>query len=177
MKSERLFKDVVKRLVGSGTPPNDNKILEMSLKLACIYSEWKEDAKATSGFQHCITEIETKLKRGDNDENTLALWGMSHDYFAQFLLQRNRFKEALGQFQTAFLTSCEVLGETHPQSVVLVNSLGEKKHPSHFSKFSGRESLDNSFLSELMIPNGPALFQFYMADNVDPRSNFYLQRE
>ena len=64
MKSERLFKDVIQRLISLGTPPNDNKIIEMSLKLACIYNEWKDDDKAAVGFRHCIKEQEMKIKQG-----------------------------------------------------------------------------------------------------------------
>jgi hypothetical protein len=35
----------------------------------------------------------------DTSDNTLALWGMGRDWYAQFLLDNNRFNEALSQFQ------------------------------------------------------------------------------
>ncbi len=60
----------------------------------------------------------------DTSDDTHALWGMSQDWFAQYLLSNGRYQEAFNQFQEAFLTSCELFGNTHPQSLVLMNSLG-----------------------------------------------------
>lgn len=55
MKAERLFKDVVGRLVHEqGHDPADNKVIHISLKLAKVYSVWKQDDKAESGFEYCI---------------------------------------------------------------------------------------------------------------------------
>lgn len=64
MKAEKLFKDVIEREISKGRASNDNSIIEMSLKLACIYSEWKQDDKAGIGFRHCIQEQEKKIKAG-----------------------------------------------------------------------------------------------------------------
>lgn len=58
------------------------------------------------------------------EEDDLALWGMSRDWFAQYLLERREFKLAFTEFQQAFITSCELFGNTHSQSIVLLNSLG-----------------------------------------------------
>ena len=52
------------------------------------------------------------------------MWGMSRDWYAQYLLDNGKHKEAFNQFQDAFLISCELFGNTHPQSLVLLNSLG-----------------------------------------------------
>ena len=45
--------------------------------------------------------------------------------YAQYLLNHGRYKEAFLQFQDAFLTCCELFGDTHSQSLVLLNSLGK----------------------------------------------------
>lgn len=50
---------------------------------------------------------------------------MARDFYAQHLMDRGMFTEAFSQFQEAFLTSCELFGDTHPQSLVLINSLGK----------------------------------------------------
>ena len=61
----------------------------------------------------------------DTSEDTNALWGMSRDWFAQYLMDNGRYKEAFNQFQEAFLTSCELFGDTHSQSLILLNSIGK----------------------------------------------------
>ena len=61
----------------------------------------------------------------DSSEDTLALWIWGHDSYAQYLLNNGRYKEAFLQFQDAFLTCCEMHGNTHSQSLVLLNSLGK----------------------------------------------------
>lgn len=64
MKAERLFKEIMRRLIASGTDPDDNKIVEMSLKLARIYSDWQQDDNAILGYKHCISTQERKFRRG-----------------------------------------------------------------------------------------------------------------
>lgn len=122
MKAERLFKDVMQKIASKGTPPEDNAMVEISLKLATVYATWKQDLKAETGFKFCIDTMEKKVKHGTEDD--MALWGMSREWYAQFLLDRGRKKEAFNEYQEAFLTSCELYGNTHSQSLVLLNSLG-----------------------------------------------------
>ena len=82
------------------------------------------------------------FSEGDTSEDTHALWGMSRDWYAQYLLNNGKHKEAFNQFQDAFLISCELFGNTHPQSLVLLNSLGtvcslmgeEARAVSYFTK-------------------------------------------
>ena len=64
MKAERLFKSVMQRLLSKGTDAEDNKIIEMSLKLANIYSKLGRDKEAVLGFRFCIDTQEKKIKKG-----------------------------------------------------------------------------------------------------------------
>lgn len=63
---------------------------------------------------------------GNDDEDTVALLGMSRDFFAQYLISKHRYQEAFDEFQQAYETSCQLLGEGHPQSVLLLNSMGKR---------------------------------------------------
>lgn len=121
----------------------DNSIIEMSLKLAKIYGTWGQHEKAKTGYLYCIKAQENKIKsENDTSEDTNVLWGMSRDWFAQYLMENGKFKEAFNQFQEAFLTSCELFGDTHSQSLILLNSLGtvcslmgnDNKAVDYFSK-------------------------------------------
>merc|ERR1712045_202126 len=136
LKAENLYKTVIQRQINKGIEEDSNAIIEMSLKLAKIYGEWKDHDKAKAGFDFCINAQETKMKsKGDTSEDTHALWGMSRDWYAQYLLNNGKHKEAFNQFQDAFLISCELFGNTHPQSLVLLNSLGKKTASENLSTF------------------------------------------
>lgn len=80
MKAKRLFVDVIERTLAEGIPAEDNKIIEMSLKLAVIYGEHKEYKNAEKGFKFCIQTQEDKIRKASDEEaseDTLALWGKS----------------------------------------------------------------------------------------------------
>lgn len=77
MKAENLYKTVIQRQINKGIDEDNNGIIEMSLKLAKIYGEWKDHDKAKAGFDFCIKAQETKMiSKGDTSEDTHALCGM-----------------------------------------------------------------------------------------------------
>ena len=65
MKAERLFKDVMSRLLSKGSAEDDNKMVGISLKLARIYGEWNQDEKAVVGYKFAIDAQEKKIKNGE----------------------------------------------------------------------------------------------------------------
>lgn len=79
-------------------------------------------SKAEQGFKFCIETLDNKLNTDDQD--TLALWGMSMDWYARFLLDRNKKQEALVCFRKAYEMCVKVNGVVHEQTVVLLNDLG-----------------------------------------------------
>eukprot|EP00096_Caligus_rogercresseyi_P002180 TRINITY_DN1417_c0_g1_i1.p1 TRINITY_DN1417_c0_g1~~TRINITY_DN1417_c0_g1_i1.p1 ORF type:complete len:203 (-),score=22.31 TRINITY_DN1417_c0_g1_i1:104-712(-) len=70
IKAERLFTDVLKRLL---SPPknvglHDNSVVEVSLKLAQIYDHQGLDGKAREGFAFCVRTLDNKVARDQNGE-------------------------------------------------------------------------------------------------------------
>ena len=58
-------------------------------------------------------------------QDTVALWGMSSDHFAQYLLSQRKNRAALERFKAAHETCRKLVGDSHPQTLVLLNSIGE----------------------------------------------------
>uniref|UniRef100_A0A8C3JR00 Tetratricopeptide repeat protein 19, mitochondrial n=1 Tax=Calidris pygmaea TaxID=425635 RepID=A0A8C3JR00_9CHAR len=111
---------------------DDNAILEMSLKLASIYAAQKQHKLALAGYEFCILTLEEKIaKQKDLPEdvlsgetaNTRLLLGMSLDSYARYLLGINQLPVAEKMYEKALQISNDVQGETHPQTVVLMNDL------------------------------------------------------
>nr|XP_042899161.1 tetratricopeptide repeat protein 19 homolog, mitochondrial isoform X2 [Parasteatoda tepidariorum] len=132
-KAEKLFIELTKELLATGTSYDDNSVVEISLKLASIYSQRSEREKAESGFKFCIS---TQLKKVDtidlqdvdglseHDKDTILLWAMSMDWYAKHLLSVGMLKEAKENFQKAFYISEKLNGPSHPQTLVLMNDIG-----------------------------------------------------
>ncbi|XP_067001522.2 tetratricopeptide repeat protein 19 homolog, mitochondrial isoform X2 [Anabrus simplex] len=123
-KAESLFVPVLSHLLASGTPPDDNKVIHISLKLANIYKAKKDYRKADEGFKFCIENLKNKVDAGASDEDTLLLWAMSLDWYARFELDQGHYKEAFSHFKTAYDMSVQVNGPVSEQNVVLLNDLG-----------------------------------------------------
>uniref|UniRef100_T1IUQ4 Uncharacterized protein n=1 Tax=Strigamia maritima TaxID=126957 RepID=T1IUQ4_STRMM len=125
-KAEKLFIETMKRLLISGKPVTDNAIVEISLKLAHIYSILDMDKKAEEGFMFCIRTQQKKLDdmKINSDDDTKLLWAMSVDYYARHLMKNSRLAKARYYFEQALTVSTEVNGKNHPQTVVLLNDLG-----------------------------------------------------
>lgn len=134
-KAEKLFIQVTKELIASGTPPDDNAIVEISLKLASIYGQTNERQKAEIGFKFCIDTQQAKITEinvtdadadalSEYQKDTVLLWAMSVDWYARYLLAHGKLKEAIENFQKAFEVSEKVNGTSHPQTLVLLNDIG-----------------------------------------------------
>ncbi len=71
IKSERLFRDVLSRLLSAAAARGEeeeeresNRTVSVSLKLAHIYGAWGQDDKAEKGFKFCIDTQDKKIARG-----------------------------------------------------------------------------------------------------------------
>lgn len=128
--AQKLFIEVLKRIISKGMKPNEEPIIEISIKLATIYSKTEDFTKCEEGFRFCLSEqnkrvepfIHKSLDQLTKEEiNSLALWGMCLDYYAKHLSSIGRFSEALDHYKSALSVCQQINGNTHPQTLVLMN--------------------------------------------------------
>ena len=63
-QAERLFTDILKRLLSSGEPQDSNAVVEISLKLAQIFSGQSNNLeKAEQGFEFCTKTQQLKVEK------------------------------------------------------------------------------------------------------------------
>ncbi|CAH0770603.1 unnamed protein product [Bemisia tabaci] len=138
-KAEKLFVLIMNRLISNQVPENDLRNLHISLKLAKILEEKGDRNKAELGYKFCLDHLEEKVaairdlklkkthfsdqEKIDN-ENTIALYGMSLDWFAKFLLQERKYEESVKCYKKAYKLCVEVNGDIHEQNVILLNDIG-----------------------------------------------------
>ncbi|CAM1299401.1 TTC19 (predicted) [Pycnogonum litorale] len=130
-KAEILFIETMKRMISEGAKENDDSIVEMSLKLAQIYSNMDMHEKSTSGFKFCIKIMTEKLNSADSlsnsDEeiaNSTALLGMVQSAYALYLMDRRQYTDALDHYKNALQLSVSLYGEENFQTLVLFNDVG-----------------------------------------------------
>lgn len=123
-KAEKLFVNVMQRLMQTGIKEDDLKINHMSLKLAKIYEKKEDKIKAEEGYKFCLDNLQKKVNASLHDEDAVTLWAMTLDWYARFLLEEHRLDEAFANFEKAYEVCVKLNGEIHEQTVVLLNDLG-----------------------------------------------------
>ncbi|XP_004433081.1 PREDICTED: tetratricopeptide repeat protein 19, mitochondrial isoform X1 [Ceratotherium simum simum] len=131
--AEKLFKATMSYLLGGGMQQEDNAIIEISLKLASIYAAQNRQEFALAGYEFCISTLEEKIEREKElaedilsvkeKANTHLLLGMCLDAYAHYLLFSKQPSQAQRMYEKALQISEEMLGERHPQTIVLMSDL------------------------------------------------------
>uniref|UniRef100_A0A3P8W603 Tetratricopeptide repeat domain 19 n=1 Tax=Cynoglossus semilaevis TaxID=244447 RepID=A0A3P8W603_CYNSE len=135
-QAEKLFKAAMSFLLAGGAPLDHNAVVEMSLKLSCMYAEQNRAELAEHGFRFCMESLEAKLQkeaalkeeeRTDEQEverkNTRLLLGLCLDSRARYRTSSLRLQEASEDYQRALEICSQEQGPTHPQTLVLMNDL------------------------------------------------------
>ncbi|KAI5705328.1 hypothetical protein M8J75_013925 [Diaphorina citri] len=123
-KAEKLFTEVMKRLMSNGVKENDNKVLHISLKLAKIAQEKTDLRKAQIGYEFCLSHLNKKLEEGAQDRDTRELCAMTNDWYARLLLKEGRYDDAFIHFKRAYKLCKLIHGEVHEHVVQLLNDMG-----------------------------------------------------
>ncbi|XP_034468776.1 tetratricopeptide repeat protein 19, mitochondrial isoform X3 [Hippoglossus hippoglossus] len=116
---------------------DDNAFIEMSLKLASIYAEQNKAELAEHGFRFCSESLEAKLQKTidlkaeeqtEEEEalrkETRLLLGLCLDSRARYRASTWRLDQARQDYEYALTICRQEQGETHPQTLVLMNDLG-----------------------------------------------------
>ncbi|XP_032875433.1 tetratricopeptide repeat protein 19, mitochondrial isoform X1 [Amblyraja radiata] len=168
LSAEKLFKASMSQLLGSGAQQDDNALIEMSLKLCSIYASTERHYLAVEGYKWCIETLEEKIRRekatpeeglsAEEMENMQLLLGMSLDSCARYMLIRGQLLLATGMYERALAIAQDVHGETHPQTVVLMNDLATvlewRDNHQQAHKLAKRAS---SLAREMAHPDLPAI--------------------
>ncbi|XP_034608190.1 tetratricopeptide repeat protein 19, mitochondrial isoform X2 [Trachemys scripta elegans] len=130
--AEKLFKAAMSFLLAGDMKQDDNAIIEMSVKLASIYAAQNQHKLAVAGYEFCILTLDEKIAQykdlpedvlPEERANTYLLLGLCLDSYGRYLLANKQLPGAQRMYERALQISKEVQGDTHPQTVVLMNDL------------------------------------------------------
>ncbi|KAF5295435.1 hypothetical protein FQA39_LY13096 [Lamprigera yunnana] len=119
-KARKLFVSVQQRLLSTGTPENDLKVIHISLKLSRICHLQAENETADIGYNWCLEKIKST---NNNDIDTMMLNGVIHDWYAQFLLDTENVAKSLIHLNQAYNICKQVKGDNSEQTMLLLNDL------------------------------------------------------
>lgn len=122
-KAEKLFVDLIKQLVTDGVAQSHNSIIHISAKLANLYAMFHEEVKACEGFNFCIHHLEAKIKKGEDDFDTLALYSLILSWFGDCVHRRGDFTQSLALFKKSHEISVKINGKHHPHSLLQLNNM------------------------------------------------------
>lgn len=122
-KAEKLFTNVMQRLISDGTKEDDIKIIHMSSKIAQMAAVQNNMEKAFTGFEWVLKKIESNTAFRQDSE-LFELWGLTKNWYAQALMQANRFQEAKLAFLDAYGVFLHFRDEVSDEGVQLLNNIG-----------------------------------------------------
>lgn len=123
-KAEKLFVDVMRRLVGEDYPQDGIKMLHISSKIAHMAHLQGNIDKALEGFNWCLDKINEKLKASSVDERELKeLLGMTTNWLGQLLMETQAFEQAKKCFEQALFICDEFYGKKNAEAIIILNNL------------------------------------------------------
>lgn len=124
-KAEKLFVDVMKRLMGEGYPQDGIKMLHISAKIAHMAHMEGHLDKAIQGFNWTLDKIHEQLKKADQieEKELRELLGLTLNWFGQLLMETEAFEQAKKCFEEALQIFTEFYGKTNAEIVMILNNL------------------------------------------------------
>ncbi|CDS37982.1 tetratricopeptide repeat protein 19 [Echinococcus multilocularis] len=121
LDAEKLFVETIRSSLAAGMDPKDACIVELSLKLALLYSKLGDFDKASTGFQFCFDtqmanapqDFDPGSDLNEKQVNDVALLGLVSNAYAHFLIQKGDLKEAREKLQVALKSARRIYPSHH----------------------------------------------------------------
>lgn len=122
-KAEKLFTEVMKRLMQEGYAEDNPKILHISLKLANIAQFLGEVNKSMLGFTWTIQKLEDILRNSPDDTDVQELLGLAHYWFGQLHMKMANYEEARKYLKEAYECFVKTHGQENEECITILNNL------------------------------------------------------
>ncbi|KAH8376714.1 hypothetical protein KR093_000989 [Drosophila rubida] len=122
-KAEKLFVDVMKRLMADGHSEDSPKILHISSKIAHMSQLQGELEKSFQGFTWTLQRLGKLVQSMPEDNDILELYGLTKNWFGQLLMKQGKYDEARKLFKEALDILIGVYGTLNDASVTILNNI------------------------------------------------------
>lgn len=166
-EAEHYFRLLLRDLLSSETPKDDESVVEVSLKLSISCAHQDKHDLAIQGFQWTTDTIQKRVdETPDASYNSKALLGVCLEGWGTYLLSQDQSAQAAQLLSRALNISKDVLGEDHEQTTVILNNLakayaesGQYEQAEEMAREAVRiaEKTQNTHLSQFMANLGVIL--------------------
>ncbi|VDO00224.1 unnamed protein product [Rodentolepis nana] len=168
--AEKLLTETIRFSIAAGVDPQDSRIVELSLKLALLYSRLGETSKASSGLEYCFDAQMKKtgqifqspgIKLSDAEQNEIALLGLVSNAYAHFLIKNGDFSAAQEKLETSLKSAQLIYPPNHDNILHLQADLANTdSRLGNYDKALGRLKSVISNAENQSTPNLPLLRLF-----------------
>lgn len=124
-KAESIMVTIIEKLVQNGMKEDDHYIVDFKLRLARIYSGYKDNELAEIGFKSCLNTQMDKLEKGDLTVRTSLLYMNVLFWYGVHMIRNERYKDAKELLEKAHSYSHQIKGLSPYQEMVIMYTLSD----------------------------------------------------
>ncbi|XP_045522502.1 tetratricopeptide repeat protein 19 homolog, mitochondrial [Pieris brassicae] len=122
-QAKKLFVSVAQRLISSGVPQDDLRIVQVSVKLARVSHLLKEYETAQLGFDWCLERINNEYLRNPTEE-LKKLLAMTEDWYGRLFVECEKYDKGFNYMLNAY-NKMKELSDVDPEHIaVQLNDIG-----------------------------------------------------
>lgn len=124
-KAERLLVNAVEKMIHIGMPEDSHHIIDFKLRLARIYSSFKDNDLAEIGFKTCLEAQKMKITNGDSSTRTGMLYVNVLFWYGVHMIRNEHYDDAKQMLDKAYDYSIKIKGLSPYQEMVILYTLGD----------------------------------------------------
>lgn len=124
-KAESIMVTIIEKLIQNGMNEDDHYIVDFKLRLARIYSGYRENDLAEIGFKTCLNTQKDKITKGDVSTRTSMLYMNVLFWYGVHMIRNERYKDAKTLLDRAHEYSQQIKGLSPYQEMVIMYTLSD----------------------------------------------------
>ncbi|XP_031343028.1 tetratricopeptide repeat protein 19, mitochondrial-like [Photinus pyralis] len=124
-KAEALLDNAIEKMTQIGLPEDDHHAIDFKLRLARIYSAFKDNDFAEIGFKTCLEAQKRKITNGDTSTRTGMLYVNVLFWYGVHMIRNQQYQDAKSTLDIAYQYSTKIKGLSPYQELVILYTLSD----------------------------------------------------
>ncbi|KAK5646856.1 hypothetical protein RI129_005320 [Pyrocoelia pectoralis] len=124
-KAEGLLSNAIEKMTQIGLPEDNHHAINFKLRLARIYSAFRDNDWAEIGFKTCLEAQKQKIINGDTTTRTGMLYVNVLFWYGVHMIRNQQYVEAKKMLDTAYQYSTKIKGLSPYQELVILYTLSD----------------------------------------------------
>ncbi|KAF5281253.1 hypothetical protein FQA39_LY05139 [Lamprigera yunnana] len=124
-KAEQFLVNAVEKMGQIGLPDDDHHVIDFKLRLARLYSSFKDNDWAEIGFKTCLNAQKSKIVNGDSTTRTGMLYVNVLFWYGVHMIRNQHYSDAKEMLDKAYQYSTKIKGLSPYQEMVILYTLAD----------------------------------------------------